>query len=283
MPLPAQTPASQLEPTTRAREVTRAGGHINSAARALDLLDTVAAEPGLTAKEITRRTGLQRATTYHHLATLVTHRYLTRDRHGRYVPGPRISDLYLGVRAAWRIPHTVDQRLRDATRATGYTHILGRLAAGSVTIAAAAEGLHPHADEAVVGKGDQSPTVAGARALLATLPHHELRAWLRQSRWLDEHGRLPRHTPASVTDADAFARELRQPRDGIHCEIETYRPSLGSAAALALDHPDPERRITIVAVAPAHHLNDHPAAIRMHLNSLAALIRDGLTNTPGPL
>jgi IclR family acetate operon transcriptional repressor len=76
----------------RTAPVVGAGSHIQSVARALDLLEALGQEE-LGLAELGRRTGLQPSTTHRMLATLTARGYVQRAPSGRYSLGDRTASL----------------------------------------------------------------------------------------------------------------------------------------------------------------------------------------------
>lgn len=72
---------------------SRPDDFVQSVSRALRVLETVSAEPGLPVKAIARRAGLNISTTYHLARTMEYEGYLQRRPDGSYQLGPQVGRL----------------------------------------------------------------------------------------------------------------------------------------------------------------------------------------------
>lgn len=75
---------------------------VQSVSRAMQLMEIIGSEPGLTVKQMARRLDMNRSTVYHLVRTLVYEGYLIRDKLGNYTMGPAVADRYRDLCRALR-------------------------------------------------------------------------------------------------------------------------------------------------------------------------------------
>src|SRR5690349_461022 len=129
-----------------------AAPRIQSVSRAVAiLLEVTRHDDGVTAPELSRTLGINRATTYHLVQTLVAERFLVRTATRRYKLGMRIGAV---VQA---FPRQLDasERLLPYTRhlsvATGETAFAAALDPAGIIVLAHVAGQHPVQVTATVG------------------------------------------------------------------------------------------------------------------------------------
>lgn len=234
------------------REV-RVGSHptlISSVQRALHLIDEVgAAGTPLSAKSLSRRTGLALPTTYHLLQTLVHEGYLRRVDH-LYVLGERLLTLGDPAGAAARTARVQPAlaRLHEELHAAAYLAVLQD---GEILVPQVVDsGEAPRVDEWVDFRLAGHATALG-KAILGTLGAAERRDYLTRHELAD----LTAHT---ITDPRVLARCLGGAA-GLAVDREEYVlgtccvaaavPLAGTVAAVAVSVP--ATRLSAVVAAPS--------------------------------
>ncbi len=187
---------------------------INSVVRALNLLDTVGAEPGpVTAKRLARLVDLPLPTTYHLLRTLVHEGYLDRED-GGYVLGDRVSTLATrrldadpGGRA-----HRVLRGLHDELGAAAYLSVLDD---GCIRLVDVADSPDAPRTDMWVGFQDAAHATALGKAVLAALPDGARQDYLASHPLVDLTARTQTsrrllleelaHSPLLTVDREEYA------------------------------------------------------------------------------
>jgi len=211
-----------LESGTTVRSEARQGRtrpRVQSVARAVQMVDLVArSDNGLTAKEISTETGVNRSATYHLLHTLTQTDVLARDGR-RYLIGPRAGVFASGLARH----HAPNERLIASARSlaarihepvmvtawgTNGMTVLGRT--GGVGLAR----------ELTRGFADDSHARASGKLLLA------LGSLEARERYLATH-RLSARTPHTIVDPRALERELDDIRErGYAIDNEEFLPGV---------------------------------------------------------
>ncbi|MFJ3905375.1 IclR family transcriptional regulator [Streptomyces sp. NPDC090025] len=231
---------------------------IGSVRRALLLLETVAEHGEITAKRLSRMTGIPLATTYHLLRTLAHDGYLHHE-HGAYRLGtsvPRLAGQRHGP--ATRLPDWL-RVLRDELTAPVY---YGVLDGGEVELVAYADSPDLPAIEEWTPFATSAHAHAVGQCLLAQLDADARRGYLA-------HHPVTRLTPRTVRDEEALMRRLAAVRRGapVH-EIEEY--VLGTVCAAV--------PLTVGGVVSAVGFS-LPLAERSRLRPTARLLRQRLERT----
>jgi DNA-binding IclR family transcriptional regulator len=178
---------------------------IQSVERAAALLRAVAAATGQdgTASALAEAVGLNRTTTWRLLTTLEEQRLVTRDdRSGTYSLGFGLIDL-AGQAGGAALARGARVVLRDLAHRAGETAALALVRNGVLTYVA------EHTPDAVVaaaGWRDRAVSLhatSTGKVLLAFSEPEDVRLMLRPSR-----GRLPRHTPTTITAMSTLEEEL---------------------------------------------------------------------------
>ena len=179
---------------------TRSGG-VQSIERAFAVLELVAAHGGsMTLSSLARGSELPPATLHRLAATLVDLGYLRQEASRRYALGPRLALLADGSRS--RLSATALPHLAGLVDAIGETANLALLEGDQVAYVAQAPGRHSMRMFTEVGRRVQPHCTAVGKALLAaTRTDAEVRALLGRTG-------LPRHTPHTVVDPEAYLAQI---------------------------------------------------------------------------
>jgi len=208
------------------------------------VVEAVAArQDAVSAKYVQRVTGLERATTYHLLRTLVHDGYLVRDEDGNYRTGPRLLSVTsrrdraaLAVRAR--------PTLESLSRVSGCSAYLAVARDGSFELIDLVENPQAGHVELWVSLDSAVHATALGKALLATLTDVERRDVI-------EGRDLPALTRATITDPKVLqsvvggitgpALDDGEYLDGVSCIAEATRVGCESIA-IGLSGPKPALR-----------------------------------------
>ena len=196
--MPAERPgAVTLQP--RSRDKPR----VQSAARALSIISAVADSGyGMTAREIAAEVGLNSATTYHLVHTLMGEGFLVSGGERRYRLGFRVGTLVDGferqVVPADLVPFA--QSLASVTGETAYISV--RRQAELSTLCSVPGARAVSVLRSPLGPIESAHARASGKLLLALAPDY-----LREQ-YLAAHP-LTRRTPATIIDRKAFDEELQ--------------------------------------------------------------------------
>lgn len=209
------------------------GASIQSVARALTLLETIAELGGeTTLSRLAGRTGLNISTCHHLLATLAQRGFVTKGPGRRgYALGARI--LYLShICLQVDLPKRAQAMLDRVNQATGETVHLAALHGDELVTVLKREAHHAvRVDAGAVGTSSASAAHATAtgKSILAWLPEHEIR------RILAAHG-MTKFTPNTITDFDELIENLRLVRrHGFALDREEFRPGVVCVGAAIRD------------------------------------------------
>ena len=156
------------------------GGILRSAARALTVMEALAAHPeGATPKTLSADLGLHLSTVYHLLATLRAAGYAVQDPESRlFRLGPRIPWLNDAFQASLRVAPWALPFLHTLCQATGETATLSRWWGEGVIVAAIAEGTRAgHIGGGFAGSASLPHLTAAGRTLLAWASARRLEAF----------------------------------------------------------------------------------------------------------
>jgi IclR family acetate operon transcriptional repressor len=214
----------------RSRRTTD-GSSIQSVARALTLLETIAELGGeTTLSRLASRTGLNISTCHHLLATLVQRGFVSKGLGRRgYALGARI--LYLShICLQVDLPKRAQAALDHINQTTGETVHLAALQGDELVNVLKREARHAvRVDAGTVGTSDAAHATATGKAMLAWLPEHEIR------RIVTAQG-MVRFTPNTITDFDALIENLRLVRrNGYALDREEFRPGVICVGAAIRD------------------------------------------------
>jgi IclR family acetate operon transcriptional repressor len=224
----AEKPKSGL--TGRSRRNSD-GASIQSVARALTLLETIAEFGGeTTLSRLASRTGLNISTCHHLLATLAQRGFVSKGvgRRG-YALGARI--LYLShICLQVDLPKRAQSALDRINQVTGETVHLAALHGDELVTVMKREARHAvRVDAGEIGTANAAHATATGKSMLAWLPEHEMR------RILTAHGMIA-FTPNTITDADTLIESLRLVRrEGFATDREEFRPGVVCVGAAIRD------------------------------------------------
>jgi len=199
--------------------------------KALSLLDKVAAyERPVRFSELLAESDLPKATLYRLLQTLVSQRMLTSDARSQgYSLGPRLIRL---AHAAWRrasLAPVARQHLDALSALTGETIHLAQLDNAQVLYVDKRNATRPIPMFSDAGKIGPAYCTGIGKAILAFLDETERERAIAQQSFY-------RHTPHSLTDAQALRAELETVRvTGIAHDREEHEPQIICIATPILD------------------------------------------------
>lgn len=177
-------------------DASSAAGPVKSAARALDLLDEIAAKGPGTQLQLSTRLNIPKSSLHALLRTMVDRGWLQTDPTGSvYQLGIHslvVSSAYLdGDPVLARAGSVLD----EVAAATGETVHLGRLDGADIIYTAKRESIHPLRMHSAVGRRLPAYATSLGRAILAELPVEQRREMVPVS--------IKAITPNTTTDKDA--------------------------------------------------------------------------------
>jgi IclR family acetate operon transcriptional repressor len=207
------------------------GASIQSVARALTLLETIAELGGeTTLSRLAGRTGLNISTCHHLLATLAQRGFVTKGAGRRgYALGARI--LYLShVCLQVDLPKRAQAMLDRVNQATGETVHVAALHGDELVTVLKRDARHAvRVDAGAVGSASAAHATATGKSILAWLPEHEIR------RIVTAHG-MTKFTPNTITDFNELIENLRLVRrHGFALDREEFRPGVICVGAAIRD------------------------------------------------
>jgi DNA-binding IclR family transcriptional regulator len=238
---------------------------MHSVQRALRILEFVGNHPaGVTAPRIAFECGLNRATAYNLLRTLVYEHYLRRDENGRYTLGLEVSDRYSELTRAIAGPSTCGEFMRRMSAETGYSTFIARFVEGRPAITDAIEGHRtPHVEELIVGFDDGAHATALGKALLATLQPHE------RDRFLKSAGMRP-FTRRTLIEPDALEYDLAVYREsGVYAELGQFQEDVGSAAVVVRVGQAPLESVVFGVALPLKEIRESWPVLTQRLRNAA--------------
>ncbi len=197
-------PSMTASDMTAARDDAVPRPRVQSAARAIQLLQAVAEQrgDGISAKELSDRLGIPRQVVYHLIHTLAGLDMLRKTRGSRYVLGLGVGPLAQGFRRQLRAPDFLAHYVHETAARTGETaYAVGWVDDRIVVLATARGALPVQAAEVPHGYADDAHARASGKLLLAMAPAEEVARYLA-------HHPLRRRTSHTLTDLDAFGAEL---------------------------------------------------------------------------
>lgn len=250
---------------------------VQSVRRAVQLLEIIGSEPGLTVKQMARRLDLNPTTAYHLIRTLVYEGYLIRDDLGNYSMGPAVSDRFRDLARTLRGPDEVVHALRRAVLESGYSHFLARFVGGRVAITAVVEGPHsPWLEELVPGFDDGAHATAVGKALLGLLEQH------RRERYLKESGMRP-FTDLTLTDPGALEADLAAGRKrGMQIETGQYRVGVACGAVPVVADGGLDELAVVGCALPIRDFMHSAKQVRHQLHATARQLVSVLSGGPAP-
>jgi len=205
---------------------------VNSVARALDILDSLAAHRGeVGVTEVSQEIGVHKSTVSRVLATMESRGYVSRNgTSGKYCLGMRLVEL-----ASYRLEQ-IDLRsqarpfLEELVRATGETAHLAVFDQGKVVYVDKVDTPQTLMMRSRIGYRAFAHCTALGKAILSGLPDDVV------ERVLSEKG-LPRFTPNTIVDPLALKEHLRRVRaQGYAIDDEEHEEGIRCAAAAVLNH-----------------------------------------------
>lgn len=198
--------------------------------RGLRVLEEIATQQGdATAKNLSEKLGINLATCYQILKTLVVNRYVTRMPGGRYGLGAGVALLMGHYESVTSPPPQLIAVLRDLHARTGESVYVSLRSGTSVRIAAYFEGTKAVRVAALhIGYSDHPHARASGKCFLAYLDPRELEAFVRKED-------LERLTPTTITDWSELVAELERIRvQGHAVDAEEFSPGVACVGSILL-------------------------------------------------
>jgi DNA-binding IclR family transcriptional regulator len=239
---------------------------IQSVQRALRIMELVGNHPGgVTAPRIAFECGLNRATAYNLLRTLVYENYLRRDENGKYTLGLEVSDRYSELTRAMAGPSTCAEFMRRMSAETGYSTFVARFVEGRPAVTEVIEGNRsPHVEDLIVGFDDGAHATALGKALLATLQPHD------RARFLKAAG-MRQFTRRTLTEPDAFEYDLAvYGESGVYAELGQFKEDVGCAGVIVREGATPADRIVFAVALPLNEIRESWPVLTGRLREAAA-------------
>jgi DNA-binding IclR family transcriptional regulator len=231
---------------------TRRPGRIQSVARALAIVDAVAAQKSMRAQEVASEMGLNLTTAVHLLNTLTECGYLTKDGRSYTLSTEKILSLYTQIQADIRPSPAVLNALHRVTEETGESGYVSCWTGDDVMIVAVAEGSHAVRVAGLqVGRLGDIHARSSGKCLLAFTPEE------RAERLLTK-GALRRRTPDTIVELDTMRDELATiRRRGYAIDRGEYMEGVwGIAVPLRLGERHPHCALTITMPADRYQANE---------------------------
>jgi len=177
-----------------------ASGGIQSVARAMTTLETIASQGGvLGVSQIAARSGLSVPTVHRIVRTLVDLGYLRQEPSRLYALGPRL--LLLADSSSATMRSTAQRHLARLVDELGETANLAVLDGSQVAYVAQVPSRHAMRMFTEVGKRVLPHCTAVGKALLLDMPPDELRVLLQRNG-------MPRRTEMTITDPEVYVEHL---------------------------------------------------------------------------
>jgi IclR family acetate operon transcriptional repressor len=242
---------------------------VQSVARSLEILETLAGAQELGLAEIAARTGLRPSTAHRLLGTLVARGYAVRGAGGRYRLGHRLTELAgaAGERTD-RLRALARPHLANVQRDTGETANLSVLVAPDSVYIDQVDGNRAMRMLARIGAAVPAHASAAGKAMLAYAPPGSV------------HEPLAALTANTITSLASLERELEDVRArGYAVDDEEHEPGVGCVAAPVLDN----RRAALAALsvsAPIQRIRSGgPARLGALLAEQAAALSSALSSS----
>jgi DNA-binding IclR family transcriptional regulator len=230
----------------------RRSGQIQSVARALAILDAIAASKTMRAQEVASELGLNLTTTVHILNTLTDGGYLAKHGRAYTLSTEKVLALYSQVQADVRPSPAVLAALNRVTQETGESGYVSCWTGDDVMIVAVAEGSHAVRVAGLqVGLAGDIHARSSGKCLLAFAPEGHTERLLAK-------GPLHRRTANTIIDIDAMREELAAIRHrGYAIDREEYLEGVrGIAVPLRLGQQHPRCALTITMPADRFPANE---------------------------
>jgi IclR family acetate operon transcriptional repressor len=202
----------------------RSRDRLSSVARALDVLEAIAAAPApLPAKEVARHLGISLGRSYHILNTLEDAGYVVRLAQGRFGLGPKVPGLYRLFHARLDLVPTVRPLLDELARRAREDAYLALFRDGEVVVAEVVGASRElHVDGLEVGFTRVAHTTAIGKVVLAGAPEEAVDGYLGERplvpftrRTLVERRHIKRHL--RVVRERGIGKDLEELADGCCC------------------------------------------------------------------
>jgi len=177
-------------------------GGVQSIERAFELLEAMADAGGVVGlSQLATRSGLPLPTIHRLMRTLVGRGYARQETSREYALGPRL--IRLGETASGLIGERARPQLARLVDVLGESANLALFDGGQVLYVAQAPGRHSMRMFTEVGRRVSPHCTAVGKALLAQMPPGKVRDIL-------ERTDMVAHTPNTITDPEAYMRELEK-------------------------------------------------------------------------
>lgn len=199
---------------------------VQSVARAIRILNEIASSAdGVTAQELSRSVGLNRATTYHLLHTLVSTGYVVPADGYRYRIGIGVGGLVAAFERQ-ALPGGLQPLARAVASRTGETAYVAARQGDALTLLCSVPGRHAVAvANSVVGPVHDGHARASGKLLLALAPEDVREAYLAAHP-------LRRLTPSTITSRARLLEEFKRIRDaGYSVDDEEFDEGVCCVAA----------------------------------------------------
>ena len=199
-----------------------AGGQVKSAARALDLLDNIAAHGPGTQLQLANRLGIPKSSLHALLRTMYARGWLDTDQtvsvYRLGIHTLTVSSAYLDVDPVLSRAAAVMDEIAAATEETVH---LGRLEGGDVIYTAKRESKHPLRMHSAVGRRLPAYATSLGRAMLATQPEEVRQALVPETiEPLTSQATTDRDTLLAIIDTAervGYAMESEESCIGVRC------------------------------------------------------------------
>ena len=204
---------------------------VQSVERAIDLLEAMADAGGIVGlSHLAATSGLPLPTIHRLVRTLAGRGYVRQESSREYALGPRL--VRLGDTAGRLVGVWAQPRLTGLVDALGESANLALMEGAQVVYVAQAPGRHSMRMFTEVGRRVSPHCTAVGKALLAGMSPDRVREILR-------HTEMVAHTGNTITDRDAYERELERVRDTGYALDEGEQEIGVRCVAVALDGPLP--------------------------------------------
>ena len=250
--------------------------------KALEVLDTVASfNRPARFSEILERLPYPKATLYRLLRTLHDEGMLSHDRErSTYSMGMRLVRLAHAAWAQASIAPVARPHLDRLSSRLGETVHLAQLEAGHVLYVDKRNAQNPIQMFSEAGKIGPAYCTGIGKAILAFLPPEDLKQALSVQSF-------QRHTPTTITSADALCRELRSIREsGISFDREEHEPRIICVAVPILNEARvPVAGLSVTSSTLRHSLNElsqHAPDLRETAKEIAIQLQPWAFPEPRP-
>lgn len=218
---------------------------LQSVRRALTVLEEIARSAPPTAKDLATACGLELATTYHLVNTLIDAGYVEKDDR-RLFPTGKLVELGSAVERRLRPDPALIAAIERMTAETGETTYLSEWLRGDVVAVASLEGTHP-VRVGIVPAGERgfAHARAAGKSLLAFGPPERLDVVLRR-------GELAPRTSTTITDPARLLAEIDRIRvDGYAIDHGEFLDDVCCVSAPVLDDSG-YARYTLALLVPSN-------------------------------